>query len=423
MASLQIAIIGAGPVGCTLARILSVSVPSVSVTIYESDSSPNFRSQGGTLDLHPKSGLAAIREAKLEEQFRKFARLDGDYVLMCDKDLKTLLTFGPSGKGNLERPEIDRSDLRKILAESLPEGTIKWGHHLARLEPDGETRKTLIFKDGSTATGFDLVVGAEGAWSKVRTFITDIKPYYSGIAYHTFSIPDPKTKAPGLHKLVNGGNVFASNTHQKLSVQQMGDGSLHVGYSMVRPESWQDPASEDWCVYDVHDLEATRHDILKATADWDPRLREAILKVQGKVDTRNLYMLPADFTWEHKAGVTLIGDAAHVMTPFAGEGVNVGLNDARHLAAAIKRSVETGSSLEAEVEKAEKAMFPRMNKFQKLTESLMNLWMFSDDVHTVIPKVVMEHVTLDLPWLLHPLLWVGVNGWWAAKSLKESIIG
>jgi 2-polyprenyl-6-methoxyphenol hydroxylase-like FAD-dependent oxidoreductase len=215
----NIAIIGGGPVGCTLARILALS--NISVTVYEGESSPNYRRQGGSLDLHPKSGLAAINDAQLKKEFDKSVRYDGDYYLFTDKILNTLLTFGPSKGSGRERPEIDRADLRKILTESLPEGTIKRGHRLDRIEmdPSGASRKTtLFFQNGTSATGFDLVVGADGAWSRVRAALTDIKPDYAGIAYVMKEMSDAAQRAPELYALVRGGNVFAAQGGRRIAV-------------------------------------------------------------------------------------------------------------------------------------------------------------------------------------------------------------
>jgi 2-polyprenyl-6-methoxyphenol hydroxylase-like FAD-dependent oxidoreductase len=73
----KIAIIGAGPAGCTLARLLQVAEIPVEVTIFESDATPNVRSQGGTLDLHTDTGLAAMKKADLYNEFLKHARFDG----------------------------------------------------------------------------------------------------------------------------------------------------------------------------------------------------------------------------------------------------------------------------------------------------------------------------------------------------------
>lgn len=161
MTSPKIAIIGAGPSGCMLGRILSLS--NIPFTIYESDASPNYRSQGGSLDLHPGTGLAAMKEAQLWDEFLEYARLDGDYMILTDKNLKPFMQVGPNNKLN-ERPEIDRFELRRILTESLPEGSIKWGYRLQRVEGDN----TLIFEK-ETVSGFDLIIGCEGGWSKVRS--------------------------------------------------------------------------------------------------------------------------------------------------------------------------------------------------------------------------------------------------------------
>ncbi|KAI1869249.1 uncharacterized protein JN550_005879 [Neoarthrinium moseri] len=425
MTSPTIAIIGAGPAGCMLARLLTLS--NVPVTIYESDISPDYRAQGGTLDLHVKTGLAAIREARLFDEFTKHARYDGDYYNLTDKNFKTLLTFGPSKGSNMERPEIDRSDLRKLLTESLPEGTIKWGRRLLRIEgsPDEENSKTLVFADGSTATGFSLIVGAEGAWSKVRNYLTDIRPQHTGVGYTLLEIPDAATTAPELHKLVRGGNLFSSNRHQRLSVQQLGSGSLHVGWSAQRPENWMDPSHGDSVGYDPRDLEASRAGILREMDGWDPRLRAAVERAWGKCDPKNLYMLPVGWRWAHRPGVTVIGDAAHLMTPFAGEGVNLAFDDARKLARAVVGAASRGGAqpsgreqlLDKAVADFEEDMWVRMEKYQRLTDNVTQLWMFSDDIHSIIPDFIMEHLKPETPVLLHPLAWLAVHGWWKARSL------
>ncbi|KAH8678147.1 tetracycline resistance protein from transposon [Xylariales sp. PMI_506] len=413
MTTPKIAIIGAGPVGCTLARILHVN--GVATTVFESDSSPNYRSQGGSLDLHPKTGIAALKDAQLFDDFKRLARYEGDYYLMSDKHLKPLLTWGPSPGGNQERPEIDRGDLRQMLAESLPEGTIQWGKRLERVDDPG----TLVFKDGTTALGFDLIVGAEGAWSKVRNILTDIKPYFSGITHTLLEIREPAKTAPELKKLVRGGNVFAHSEGIQLSIQYMGDESLYISYDKVGPEDWVQT-----CGYDANDLEQRRAAILEDLTDWDPRLTEAVEKADGQCQSKSLYMLPIGFRWDHKPGVTIIGDAAHLMTPFAGEGVNVGMADARGLAAAIVRAVKGvgKKSLDAEMKIFEEEMFVRMERYQDLTRINMEKWFKTPEekLPSIIPDIMMSHVKMESPRAMIPLAWVGVHGWWWFKSVFSS---
>ena len=89
MATPKIAIIGAGPAGCLLARLLHLA--GIPTTVYEGEASPNYRSQGGSLDLHTNTGLAALREAGLWDEFQKHARYDGQYMAIVDKNLKYYL--------------------------------------------------------------------------------------------------------------------------------------------------------------------------------------------------------------------------------------------------------------------------------------------------------------------------------------------
>jgi 2-polyprenyl-6-methoxyphenol hydroxylase-like FAD-dependent oxidoreductase len=100
--------------GLTLARILQTH--GVSATVFEQETPTNSHSQGGSLDLHPESGLKALRTTNLFDQFKKFARYEGQQMRMIDKDgIIHLDKQGPMGpppadEAGLDkgRPEIDR---------------------------------------------------------------------------------------------------------------------------------------------------------------------------------------------------------------------------------------------------------------------------------------------------------------------------
>lgn len=413
MPSPKIAIIGAGPVGTMLGRLLIRQSPSHSITIFESEPSPNYRSQGGTLDLHTDTGLAAIKEAGLWEEFSKHARYDGEALLMTDKNLKPFYQVKPSASpdkkgGHLggQRPEIDRSALRKMLIESLPADTITWGHHLKEVVPGIDSRSTkLVFtlSDGSTTTksGFDLIVGADGAWSKIRGVLSDVKPHFAGVSSQAFEIPDAAATAPEVYELVNRGSVFSHADGHKTNMQQMGDGSITL--YLTDDEDWF--KSPERCGFDASDLEASKAAALERFRDWHPLIRQAISRTRGRTVPRSLYMLPVGFSFPHRAGVTVIGDAAHVMTPFAGEGVNVGMEDARRLAAAVAAAGDDLGKLDSGLAAFEKDMFSRAREFAALTETVLQAWFFTEDCpRSAAPKALSTHVSFHAPWLVKPLV-------------------
>ncbi|KAM0719677.1 hypothetical protein Q7P37_003808 [Cladosporium fusiforme] len=358
----KIAIIGAGPAGCMLARLLTHHTNDIDVTIFESETNIDFRSQGGTLDLHVKTGQRALKEAGLYDEFLKYARFDSEAMAFADKNLLCYARMSGNKEGSTTgRPEIDRPQLRRLLYESLPDGIVQWRHKLVRIDSD----RTLHFVDQPPQNGFDLIVGADGGWSKVRPFLTETKPFYSGIAGHAFRIPDSEETTPDLYKLVNRGSLFSWGDGKSIMAQYMGDGSINVGTWAVRSESWQ----ED-CDYDVQDAKATKAACLRDYSDWDPRLVDFTQRAEDHVVPRNLYMLPVGHRWEHKQGVTIIGDAAHVMTPFAGEGVNLALEDCIHLTNAITIS-NSAIDLDKRVKAFEEDMFVRARKTAQLTYDMM----------------------------------------------------
>ncbi len=165
MTALAIAIIGAGPCGLTLARLLECK--GIDYVVYERDESENSNRVGGSLDIHQNTGQHALREGGLFDEFKRYARYDDTAVAIADKFGKRLLQFG-QGR---DAPEIDRSDLRQILLDAIPKDKIKWGHALTSASVGEDSRPVLRFANGVVLSGFKLVVGADGAWSKVRRMV------------------------------------------------------------------------------------------------------------------------------------------------------------------------------------------------------------------------------------------------------------
>lgn len=397
----KIAIIGAGPGGCMLARLLHRA--NINVTIFEAEASVDLRSQGGTLDLRTKTGLAAMKEAGLYEEFLKYARFDGESLVLCDKNKKTYLRRSPSKSGNkiAAAPEIDRAELRGLLLRSIPEDIIRWNHRLRSVTED----RVLQFDHG-VEKGFDLVIGADGAWSKVRLLLSQTKPSYSGIGGHSFSIPNAKERAPAAYKLVNRGSVFAFSDGKALFGQQLGDDSINVSARSRRSEEWM---SE--CGYNPQDIQESKQAVQREFSGWSSDLLNLIEAADTMEAPRSLFMLPVGFRWDNKPGVTLLGDAAHLMTPFAGIGVNLAFEDAMKLAhAIIDASKDTrDDALAVKITEYEEEMFRRAKKAQQLTNGAMQDMMFTKDaprssIESWCARMASEHV----PPFLHPLVFLGI---------------
>ena len=316
----HIAIIGAGPGGLILALLLHNH--QIPFTVFERDASTISRWQGGTLDLHPESGQRALKAAGVWPQISQHLRREGEDFVCADKD--GVRHINQQGEEH-DRPELDRGDLRKVLLGALPSETIRWGAHVEHVKAGG----IVVLVDGTEET-FDLVVGADGAWSKVRPLLTDVVPHYSGISGIDVCFSAVDTRHPEIANLVGQGTYVALGDSKSLIAQRNGDGSIRVYVWAQRPESWL-----QGCRINFSDGPAAKAALAKDYSDWAPELRELITLADDEVTPRSLYMLPPTHRWESKPGFTLLGDAAHLMTPFAGEGVNLALLDALELSQAI----------------------------------------------------------------------------------------
>ncbi|MFE2677862.1 FAD-dependent oxidoreductase [Streptomyces hygroscopicus] len=344
----HIAIVGGGLGGLTLARVLHVH--GIASTVYELDASPTARDQGGTLDLDAESGQRALLHAGLLEEFRLLSRPEGEELRVLGKDATVGLRIPPPEPGESDgRPEIDRRALRGLLLDSLPEGTVRWGHKVRSVATGATGRPTLTLTDGRTVEP-DLLVGADGAWSRVRPLLSDADPVYSGLSMVDTVLHDVTTRHPAVAELVGQGSMFALADEKGLVAQRNGGDRIRVYGAAKVPEEWSRSG-----IVDPADPVATKKRLLDLFPDWDEGLRALIADCDGPIIPRPIHALPTGHRWDRVPGVTLLGDAAHLMSPFAGAGANLAMLDGAELALALASHDDLETALNA----YETPMFPR----------------------------------------------------------------
>ncbi|MFJ3307528.1 FAD-dependent oxidoreductase [Streptomyces sp. NPDC086549] len=351
----RIAIIGAGPSGLTCARILQQH--GIAATIYDHEAGLDARDQGGTLDLHEDNGQIALREAGLLEDFFRLSRPEGQETRQMDPAGAVLFHHTPD-EGERFKPEIDRGQLRDLLLNSLEPGTVRWGHTLRSVEGPATGPRQLHFTNG-TVVEADLVIGADGAWSKVRRTISDATPQYSGVSFLEAWFHDVENKHPEIAELVGQGSAAAADGDRCLFAQRNSGNHIRV-YIIQRV-----PA--DWITADgltIQDTDGIRALLLDRYRNWSPSLRRLLADNDGLYVDRPIYALPVPHAWEHNPTVTLLGDAAHLMPPL-GVGVNLAMLDACELALAIAHH----NTVDDAVLAYEKTMLPRSAEMQQLLEN------------------------------------------------------
>lgn len=329
----KISIIGGGPGGLMLALLLQQH--GMKATIYERAPHDLTQSLGGSLDIHEDTGQQALKAAGVFDAFLEKARFEGEDFRLVDKHLNVYLDETATADQPGARPEIDRGELCGLLLQKLDSTTIQYGYRLESCHTLENGQTALRFDNGETIIS-DLVIGSDGAFSRVRSLLSTTDVTYSGLTMLELTIPDVAATHPDLAALNKRGKLFALDDHKGLIGQLNGDGSLKVYVSMRVAQDWLET-----CNIAFHDMEAAKKALLQHFEDWHDTLKNYIRYAAGGITPRRIYMLPIGFTWTANKNVTLIGDAAHVMSPFAGEGVNMALFDAFTLAMALINKPDT----------------------------------------------------------------------------------
>ncbi|QDP25670.1 FAD-dependent oxidoreductase [Bradyrhizobium cosmicum] len=338
-----VTIVGAGLGGLTLARVLHLH--GIPATVYEAEASAIARTQGGMLDIHNDSGQLALKDAGLFGEFRGLIHEGGQATRVLDPQARVLLDRPDDGTGG--RPEVHRGALRRLLLDSLPAGAVRWDKKLTGVVARGDGRHELRFADGSSSST-NLLVGADGAWSRVRPLLSKAVPDYVGTSFIEMYLHDADIRHPATAEAVGGGALFALAPGKGIFAHREPENVLHAYIALKRPAEW-------FSALDFSDAAAAVARVATEFDGWTPALTALITDADTLPVLRMLHTLPNDHRWARVPGVTLVGDAAHLMPP-AGDGANLAMLDGAELGKAIAARPR---DIEAALATYENVMFSR----------------------------------------------------------------
>lgn len=339
--------------GLTVAQILTPR--GYAVRVFEQEQRPNSpRDQNVGQDMNRGSRMSCHQQdlirAAIKVEFRSMECPEGKDLRILDKygrvhweevylpwgahpiRNESFSDFPP--RGPIGHPEADRPALRGLLIDTLRPGVIRWGHKLVAIERAWDKAgriqsglplagHVLAFENGVRVHAAGLLLGADGAQSLVRPMVTDVRPAYAGASFVELGIPDASRTAPECARTVGRGSMFALGDRKGIIAQLNDDGRIRVYAVFAKPGPDGLAALLDTPL--GADPSAARAAVAAQFAGWAPMLVDLIRACSGVVLPRAIIAMLVGVPWPHQWGITLLGGAAHLMSPFAGVGTNLSM--------------------------------------------------------------------------------------------------
>ncbi|KAF3059581.1 FAD-dependent urate hydroxylase [Daldinia childiae] len=333
----RILIVGAGLGGLTLAQ--SLRKQGIPFEVFERDTDAQSRFLGWAIGVH------TILDDLVSSIPNDLPPIKESITHLSPLKLEAQLSFYFHGKhmavqSSPEQQVIraNRPRFRDWLSTNIP---IQWGKRPTRVE-QVQDEILLHFEDGTTATG-DILVGADGVNSFVRE--------------HLLGVPNKELLQPIPNCMICGETTLSGEAFERqLSLAHscyvaVGPAStnyfLFVGLNRVSSDGksgryyWfiaeKDPsiANENHWTKSASQAELYDH-VIKLTSGLEPRFSEVIESTSvSEVKPKPFIIRDAEIEHLPVGRITLLGDAAHPMSPFRGEGGAHALLDALNLSKAI----------------------------------------------------------------------------------------
>ncbi|ORX99792.1 FAD/NAD(P)-binding domain-containing protein [Basidiobolus meristosporus CBS 931.73] len=337
-----LAIIGGGIGGLNLAQALRRYNPSLRVTIYERIESREHKPQGWHLGIN-EWGLESLKEAQIDGLDSILEKNLVTGFIVYDEYLNELLRIGGPARDN-ELPKHATAIIhRTLLHNQLEKGLeIVYNKKFVKYE-EHEDRVEVFFEDGTNVSA-DLLVGADGCWSLVRTQLAPGIVYSSvGVSNFGAVINAPtQEEIPTLYKALSFAMLRTSSpTGYSVLMgicQDEGD-EKHMFFGLSWPDSIQSepvPTEIEGTIHWAKQIVEENFHAEVALVFNKITAQDVILGGIRHVHTTNYQAVNPLKSIPHQR-VTLLGDAAHAMTTNKGMGANTALKDSIDLAKALSQ--------------------------------------------------------------------------------------